>query len=182
MIRLAYFEKSDFEQLIKWVNSEELLTIWSGNMFSFPLTKDSLDWYLEDTNEPGKSDAFIYKAIDEEGDTVGHISLGGISWKNKSARMSRVLVGDLNKQNKGVCQGMVNAVLKIGFEEMGLHRIGLGVYDTNANAVTCYQKCGMLIEGTQRDILWYKNTYWSMVEMGMLEEDWRKRQLQESIK
>jgi RimJ/RimL family protein N-acetyltransferase len=178
MIRLAYFEKNDFAQLIEWVNSEELLTNWSGNMFSFPLTQDSLEWYLRDTNEPGKSDAFIYKAIDEDedGDTVGHISLGGFSSKNKSARISRVLVGDSGKRNKGVCQGMVNAVLKIGFEEMGLHRIGLGVYDSNLSAINCYQKCGLVIEGTNRDILWYKNTYWSMIEMSMLEEEWRTLQ------
>lgn len=176
MIRLAYFEKSDFEKLIEWVNNEELLTNWSGNLFSFPLTTASLEWYLEDTNKPGNSDAFIYKAIDADGEMVGHISLGGISRKNKSARISRVLVGDTGKQNKGVCQGMVNAVLKIGFEEMALHRIGLGVYDTNVTAVKCYQKCGLIVEGTNRDILWYKNAYWSMIEMSILEDEWRMRQ------
>lgn len=175
MIRLAFFEKNDFSQLIGWIQTEELLTNWAGNMFSFPLTQESLAWYIEDTNEYGKSDAFIYKAINEEGVTVGHISLGGISQKNKSARISRVLVGEHGKRNKGVCQQMVNAVLKIGFEDLGLHRIGLGVYDTNPTAVTCYQKCGLQIEGTNRDILWYKNHYWSMIEMSILEEEWRKK-------
>lgn len=173
MIRLVKFERSDFKQLIDWISDEELLTYWSGALFNFPLTEDSLDWYIDDTNIPGSSEAFVYKVVDAvDGRTVGHISIGGISWKNRSARISRVFVGDAER-NKGYCRQMVSAALKIGFEELKLHRIGLGLYDENKSALTCYEKAGLKIEGISRDVLWYKNKWWSMIEMGMLEEDWR---------
>lgn len=174
MIKLEYFKKEDFEQLIKWVDSDHLLTNWAGSLFSFPLNKEKLDWYISDTNDLDTSDAFVYKAVDtDSGNVVGHISLGGISKKNKSARISRVLVGDTAERGKGICTGMIKAVCKIGFEQLGLHRISLGVYDFNLSAIRCYEKAGFKKEGLHRDILKYDDKYWSLVEMSILEDEWR---------
>ena len=173
MIKLEPFVQSDFQQLINWVDSEELLIQWSGSLFSFPLTISSLEWYVRDTNVINDSDAFVYKAVDTEtGNVVGHISLGGLSWKNRSSRISRVLVSP-DAMQKGICQQMTKAVLKIGFEELGLHRIGLGVYENNKAALNCYLKSGLDIEGVARDILWYNGEFLSMVEMSILENDWK---------
>ncbi len=171
MIILEPFTSEDFAQLIDWISNERLLTNWSGALFSFPLTERSLQWYIEDTNLKGDSDAFVYKAIETDTNRiVGHISIGGISWKNKSARISRVFVSE---KGKGYCIEMVRSALRIGFEELELHRIGLGVYSDNISAVKCYEKAGFIQEGTQRDVLRFENEYWSMIEMGILEEDWR---------
>jgi RimJ/RimL family protein N-acetyltransferase len=174
MIRLEYFEPADFQQLIDWIDTEELLIKWSGSLFSFPLTIESMEWYIKDTNVPNESDAFVYKAVETEtGETVGHISLGGISWRNRSSRISRVLVGNTAGQGKGICQQMTKAALKIGFEELDLHRISLGVYENNKAALNCYLKSGLSIEGVSRDIMWFKDEYLSMIEMGILEDEWK---------
>ncbi len=173
MIKLEPFVQSDFQQLIDWVDSEELLIQWCGSLFSFPLTMSSLEWYVRDTNVINDSDAFVYKAVDTEtGEVVGHISLGGLSWKNRSSRISRVLVSP-NVLKKGICGQMTKAVLKIGFEELGLHRIGLGVYENNKAALNCYLKSGFNIEGVSRDVLWFNNEFLSLVEMAILEDEWR---------
>ena len=175
MIRLEYFTPKDFTQLIAWISDETILMNWSGALFSFPLTQQSMEWYVEDVNDIKTSEAFIYKAVDTDtGKTVGHISLGGISKKNKAGRISRVLVAP-EYQGKGYCRQMVSAILKIGFEELQLHRICLGVYDFNTAAISCYQKAGMVIEGTNRDCLLFKGKWWSLVEMSMLEEEWTRR-------
>jgi RimJ/RimL family protein N-acetyltransferase len=173
MITLEYFTHDDFTQLMDWIKDEEALMNWSGSLFSFPLTKESMEWYIENVNDINNSDAFIYKAIETStGKVVGHISLGGISKKNKAGRISRVLVNP-SSQGKGYCCQMIKAVLKIGFENLQLHRICLGVYDFNKAALRCYQKAGLLIEGTNRDCLLFKDQWWSLVEMSILEEEWK---------
>jgi len=174
MIRLEQFHAEDFGQLIEWIHNEEILMNWSGNLFRFPLSTESLNWYVRGTNVINDSDAFVYKAIDVNGKTIGHISLGGISWKNRSARISRVLIGNITERGKGCCQGMIKAVLKIAFEELKLHRVSLGVYHNNMPATKCYEKTGFVKEGIQRDILWYKDAWWSMIEMSILDEEWVK--------
>ncbi len=174
MIILELFGRNDFQQLINWIDTEELLTNWAGSLFAFPLTPESLEWYIEDTNVLNSSDAFVYKAIETDtGNVVGHISLGGLSWKNRSARITRVLVGNTADHRKGICQQMTRAALKIGFEELGLHRISLGVYENNKAALNCYLKSGFSIEGVSRDIFWYREAFLSMIEMGVLETEWK---------
>lgn len=171
MPTLSFFEEKDFNQLIQWINTEELLMNWSGRMFAFPLTKDSLAWYLNDTNVVGISDAFIFKAIDDNGTVVGHISLGNVSTTNKSARISRVFVSNEGR-NKGICTFMVQEVLKFGFQQLHLHRIALGVYTNNQSAVACYKKAGLQIEGIHKDVLLHYNQYWSSIEMAILDTEW----------
>ncbi len=175
MIRLEFFEKPDFEQLIEWIEDEHLLTNWAGSLFRFPLNERSLDWYIENSNDLEKSDVLIYKVIDSaSGKTIGHISLGSINRSEGSARITRVLVGNTTERGRGVCQHMMKAILKIGFEEMGLHRISLGVYDFNTSAIRCYEKVGFVKDGLMRDVKKYNGGYWSLVEMSMLEDEWRK--------
>lgn len=182
MIQLEYFTPADFQQLIAWVDTEQLLKEWSGGLFSFPLTEASLSWYLEGANDPSDPDAFIYKAIDTEtGQTVGHISLGSFSTTNKAARITRVLVGNTAARGRGYCQGMVKAVLRIGFEDLGLHRISLGVYDFNEAAIRCYEKAGIKKEGVLRDVVRYKDEYWSLIEMAVLEDEWRQANAAELV-
>src|SRR5687767_723901 len=111
MIRLEYFTREDFEQLKQWISTDELMMKWAGSLFRFPLTNRSLAWYIKDINNPPVSNAYMYKAVDtESGQTIGHISLGGISKKNRSGRISRVLIGDDSARGKGYCKQMVSAV------------------------------------------------------------------------
>ena len=174
MLRLEHFEPADFDQLINWINTEELLINWAGSLFSFPLTQSSMEWYARDTNNFKSSDALVYKVVEvTTNETVGHISLRGISRKNRAARVSRVLIGGDNNKGKGYCKQMINAILKIGFEDLKLHRVSLGVYDFNVAALKCYQSSGFQIEGTMRDVLLYKEKWWSLIEMGILEDEWR---------
>jgi len=175
MVKLEYFEQSDAQQLIDWIDSKRLMMNWSGSLFSFPLTLQSVAWYIEDVNDIATSEAFVYKAVDDiTGKVVGHISLGGISQKNKAGRISRVFVSKEN-EGKGYCKQMVEAVLKVGFDDLNLHRIALGVYSFNTGAIKCYQNAGMHIEGVNRDVLQFENEWWSLVEMSMLQNEWNDK-------
>jgi RimJ/RimL family protein N-acetyltransferase len=57
-----------------------------------------------------------------------------------------------------------------------LHRITLGVYDNNISALKCYQSSGFSIDGRMRDILLHKDEWWTLIEMSILEDEWRYMQ------
>jgi RimJ/RimL family protein N-acetyltransferase len=178
MVRLDYFTPEDFAQLITWIDTPHLLMNWAGPMFNFPLTPDKLEWYLQDTNVLGESDVFIFKAVDTAtGAVVGHISLGSLSQKNNSARISRVFVAP-EQRGRGLATHMLTETLRFGFEQLHLHRIDLGVYDFNEAAIRAYTRAGMHAEGRSRDILRYEGEYWSLIEMSMLDHEWQARQEQ----
>lgn len=177
MIRLEYFEPHDFQLLIDWISDQDLLMNWAGTQFRFPLTMDKLTWYTLDSNDFEKSSTFIYKAVDtESGQTVGHVSLTAINRTNRSARITRVLV-DQSKRGKGVGEQIIRAMLQIGFEDLNLHRMSLGVFDFNHSAINIYKKCGFHLDGILRDINKHGDEYWSLMEMSILENEWHETNL-----
>lgn len=174
MIKLAFFDRSDMKQLIEWSGDEAFLLQWAGPVFTYPLTEEQVIKYMKGSNDIDRSDKLIYKAIDlNTGIIVGHISLGAIDRVNRSARVGKVLVGSSSDRGKGMGQAMMKAVLKIGFEDLRLHRISLGVFDFNEQAIRSYEKVGFTREGLLRDARKYKECYWNLVEMSILEDEWR---------
>ncbi|MDQ0897491.1 GNAT family N-acetyltransferase [Paenibacillus sp. V4I7] len=172
MVELKYFERSDFQQLINWIDSPEFLLQWGGPNFCFPLTEEQLESYLIDANKEN-SNTLIYGVLHKEtGKVIGHISLGKIDKKNKSARVGKVLVGDKKVRGKGIGQVMMKEILKVAFNELRLHRVSLGVFDFNASAIACYEKAGFVKEGLHRDSRKNGNEYWSLWEMSILENEW----------
>jgi RimJ/RimL family protein N-acetyltransferase len=175
MIKLEYFTPQDFPLLIDWISDELLLQNWAGSQFRFPLTHEKLDWYIRDTNDFNNSSTLVYKAVDSlTGQTVGHISLTAINRPNRSARITRVLVGDTAERGKGIGEQITRAMMQIGFEELNLHRMSLGVYDFNEPAIRCYKKCGFRVDGVLRDISRHGDDYWSLMEMSILENEWQE--------
>lgn len=74
MIQFKFFERSDFEQLINWIDSPEFLLQWSGPQFQFPLTEQQLEKYMENANKEN-SVTLIYKVIlQETGDVIGYFT------------------------------------------------------------------------------------------------------------
>lgn len=177
MIKLAAFTPDDFDQLIAWMNTPELLNAWSGGLFSFPLKRSSLQWYIEDTNDFSSSECFIYKVVETEtGRSVGHISLGGLSKRHLSARITRVFLSP-ETRGKGYCAEMMRQALEIGFEKLQLHRISLGVYLPNDAAIKCYERSGMRSEGIQKDVIRHSGKFLSQMEMAILRPEWERLKL-----
>ncbi|MDR4889809.1 GNAT family protein [Fredinandcohnia sp. QZ13] len=172
MIQLQCFERSDFRQLIDWIETPQFLLQWGGPAFEYPLTDSQLEKYMENANS-STSEALIYKVLDKEaGTTIGHISLGKIDWRNKSARVGKVLIGDKSARGKGIGQQMIKEVLKIAFDDLKLHRVSLAVFDFNHSAIACYEKAGFIKEGLLRDTGKNGEEYWSVWEMSILENEW----------
>lgn len=177
MIQLRYFEESEIRQLMDWIDSPAFLLQWAGSAFQYPLTEAQLESYIENANREG-ADVFIYKVIDQEtGKVIGHISLGRIDRKHRSARIGKVLVGDRSVRGKGIGGQMIAEALKIAFDELKMHRVSLGVFDFNTGAIICYEKAGFVKEGLLRECRINGEEYWSMWEMSILEHEWRQRKL-----
>ncbi|HEX8506599.1 MAG TPA: GNAT family protein [Hymenobacter sp.] len=177
MIFLEPFTEADFPQLIAWLDCEPLLKVCFGPKFTFPLTPGQLRQHVRDANVPGHSERLVYKALDAgTGVPIGHIALDHLNWDARTGRISQVLVGQLADRGRGYGQAITQAALAIGFDELGLHRIGLGVYDFNAAAIRCYEQCGFRHIGTLRHVLRYDDEYWSSAEMSLLASEWRQAQ------
>jgi RimJ/RimL family protein N-acetyltransferase len=172
MIGLRPFSRSDFQRLIRWLDSPELMIQWAGLVqFRFPLDEQQLARYLQTTRSPHPT-ARIFTAADERGEAVGHIELGAINQDNGTASVCRVFV-DPAQRGKGVGLSMMRAILAVGFGELHLRRIELKVYAFNTNAIRCYEHAGFRREGVLRQSTRVGDSIWDTVLMGVLREEWK---------
>ncbi|RAS82044.1 GNAT family N-acetyltransferase [Priestia endophytica] len=164
--------RKDLKKIVNWASSEEELMTWAGSSFSYPLKIDELKAYIKGANGIG-SDRYIFVLVQDE-EVVGHISLAHIDYQNHSGRIGRVVVEE-NSRGKGYGTLMMKHMLQIGFEELNLNRISLGVYDFNVSAYKTYEKLGFVQEGILREKLKTTNGYWNSIEMSMLSKEWKQR-------
>jgi RimJ/RimL family protein N-acetyltransferase len=177
-IELKPFERNDFPRLIGWIKTPEFLLQWAGPIFNYPLDEPQLEIYLRGSQEDPPIRK-IYKVMNAADRSVmGHIELDDIDLRNKAARICRVLVGESSERRKGTGLQMVRRVLEIGFDELGLHRIDLLVFDFNRVAINCYEKAGFIREGHIREARKNGNEYWSLYQMSILEHEWKTQKFE----
>lgn len=135
MIRLQKFDKEDYDNLMSWIDSEEMLIQIAGWQMSFPVTKEQLDISQADPNRNA------FSIIDSEtGKSIGHCEL---YMMENSAKIDRVIIGDRSMRGKGLCAQLMRLLLDYGFNELNQQVIELNVFDWNAGAIRCYETSGL---------------------------------------
>jgi RimJ/RimL family protein N-acetyltransferase len=109
-----------------------------------------------------------------ENKLIGYCELSGLNRKFQSAHLSRVIISPKHRK-KGLAQIMIGSVLKFGSGELGLNRIGLGVFDFNKPAIKCYKNIGFKLEGTLRESAKVGVSFWNCHMMSILRKEWQNK-------
>jgi RimJ/RimL family protein N-acetyltransferase len=173
-ITLREFTRDDVPQLIEWVNSggPDFFVRWAGTAFDYPLTEAQLEAHLAEAEGPERTRR-VFAAVDSAtGEVVGHAELSRVDRKNRSATISRLLVGEPSARGKGVGRQIVSGVLDVAFDEMSLHRVDLYVLEFHVAALSMYKALGFKTEGHLVEARRAGDKYWNAYYMAMLEEEW----------
>ncbi|MGI5506571.1 GNAT family N-acetyltransferase [Lentzea sp. CA-135723] len=120
--------------------------------------------YIERTlNDPDR----YTRAITEDGRFLGEVVLT-INPHNRSAGV-RIALWD--GFGKGYGTIALRHVLDHAFNERGLHRVDLEVYDFNERAIHLYKKLGFREEGRLRDALLWDGVFHDAIVMSILSTD-----------
>lgn len=112
-------------------------------------------------------------AVDEDSDEpVGQIGFSRIWLRTATAHVGPVIVAP-GRRGRGIGLSMVQKILRIGFDELCLHRIELVVFDFNRPAIACYEKAGFRTEGVLREVVRMGDTYWNWQAMSILAFEYR---------
>jgi RimJ/RimL family protein N-acetyltransferase len=168
-IKLRPLEPADCATVRSWIPSADALWQWSGPWdFTWPLGIEQLRRDLESTHDRRR----VLAAVNEpDGALVGHVMLT-IQPHHGLGLIGRVLI-DPRRRGGALGTALMREVVRLGFDEVGLHRLQLAVYDFNAAAIACYQRVGFVIEGRTRHSTRGSDGRWDGYNMALLEDEYR---------
>ena len=134
MIKLSPFTPADFETFISWIDSEELLVQIAGHYFSYPLTKEQLQEYLNDEK------SISFNIIESSNNKIiGHVEI--VKSEKSTYKIDKLII-DPSERGKGIGLLVINELLDYCFEKLDATIVELFVFEQNISATKTYEKDG----------------------------------------
>jgi RimJ/RimL family protein N-acetyltransferase len=168
-MELIRFKRKNIRDVLSWISNEAQMVQWAGPSFRWPLTQKQFRRHLEAANT--ESPTLYPFGLYHRSRIIGYCELWGHHHKFNSAIASRIMISP-RRRSKGLGKLMLIKLLEFGFEEIGLNRIGLGVFDFNKPAIKCYKNAGFVLEGTFRQSARVDGSYWNCHLMSILQKEW----------
>lgn len=93
------------------------------------------------------TDNFLFAIFLKEGERhIGNIKLGPVNWTHHFAEVG-LLIGEKDCWDQGYATEAIRLLRRFAFDELGLHRLQAGCYDTNPGSSRAFQKAGFVKEG-----------------------------------
>jgi RimJ/RimL family protein N-acetyltransferase len=168
-VELRRHARSNYGLYATWYGDPEIwrLTSWAPH----PLSRSAVERLFEDRELSPVDDSFAIHVKDGD-EPVGVISLMNISEANESAELS-VIVGHPDDRHQGYGTEAIELLLRYGFEELGLNRVGLSAFDFNGEAIAAYEKLGFAVEGRYRQAIKRDSGFHDAILMSILKAEWR---------
>ena len=164
-VKLRAIEREDIPRFVRWLNDREIVGYLARYM---PISKAEEERWFEQQLEDESSRVFAIET--REGVHIGNIGLDKMDWKNGHAEMG-LFIGEREVWGQGYGTDAILALLDFAFNEMNLHRVYLHVLAFNQRAIRCYEKCGFVLEGTERESVFRGGRYHDQLIMGILREE-----------
>ncbi len=176
LVRLVVEDTENIAKLFaRWSRDSEymrLLDTSPARLFSEKATKEWLE--KEQEKDPPGLYMFMIRTL-EDNKLIGEIDLDGIRWSHGDAWVG-IGIGERDCWDKGYGSDAMNILLRYAFTELNLHRVTLTVFEYNPRAIRAYEKAGFQLEGRARQFIHRDGNRWDLIFMGILREEWEKRQ------
>ncbi len=150
-ITLERLRDEDSDALYRWINDREVVELSAAFR---PVSRDDHEaWLARALNSPGTF------AIREDGRLVGSCQLIEDPDAPGEAEL-RIRLGEADARGRGVGTQAMRLLLAHGFGSMGLRRVHLQVFASNARAIRSYEKAGFTrASGAEAPIIRMSSTY-----------------------
>jgi len=168
MIELTSFTETDFDLLISWIDSKELLIQIAGHQMIYPVTNAQLEHYLQEEN------SFAFNVVDTASNKIiGHAQIQLVD--EVTCKLDKVLIGDKSNRGKGLGQQLMDALLKLSFERFNASKVELNVFDWNIAARKAYEKTGFLFNHDKTMQFAVDGVTWTAVNMTIDKNTWLEK-------
>ncbi len=175
LVRLvAMNAETDAEVFARWdVDTEYMRQLDSGPHLPNRAKKVREGIEKEQSEDPNTI-AFSVRTLADDR-LIGFVAFDGINWQHGETFVA-IGIGDPAYRGNGYGTDAMRVMLRYGFMELNLNRIQLDAFSYNERAIKSYLKAGFAEEGRQRGMLLRNGERWDFVYMGVLRDEWLKRE------
>lgn len=166
---LRPFRPEDVPALWRMLHEPECMRLTGSRT---PFTPESVEaWYATRNELPDRLDLAIADATTDT--CLGEVVLNELDAHNRACNFRISLTGP-ELFGQGLGTEATRLMLHHAFETVGLHRVGLEVYDFNPRARRAYEKSGFVTEGVRRQALWWEGAWYDAILMSLLAPEWAR--------
>ncbi len=169
-VELRRHERANYPLYARWYGDEEVwrLTSWTAE----PLRQGEVERLFESRERSSQDDSFAIHREGEE-EPIGVISLMNMNEEKASADLS-IIIGDPEDRDEGLGTEAIRVLLRYAFEDLGLEKVGLSVFEFNEPAVRAYEKLGFKKEGRMQRAIRRDGEFHDVMLMRVLASEWRE--------
>ena len=172
-VYLRDYRMDDLEAIHQWRRLDDI--VWWTSAYVWPESVEQTLAFLEDqvrNTDPCNRKFVICRKEDDR--YLGHIGYEHLDLRRHNTELG-IVIGDSDSLSKGVGTQAIGLFLKVCFDELGLHRVGLRVLRANERGIRCYEKCGFEEEGVLREYHFSRGKWHDLILMSVLENEYRAR-------
>ena len=154
----------DAEKYTMWMNDRSV-TDGLASTVKITSIEGEKEWIANASKNGDANFAIVDVKTDE---LLGNCSLMNINRINRSCTVG-IFIG-----NKGYGKEALKLLLNYAFNMENMHNVNLEVFSFNERAIKCYSKVGFKEYGRRHEVYFLDGKYYDIIEMEILEEDFRK--------
>jgi RimJ/RimL family protein N-acetyltransferase len=171
LVRLREMRLEDAETFVRWLNNPDTADRLAGG--AMPMTiEQEREWIAANAGQRIDHCNFAVETL--EGVLIGSCSYHALDWKNRRCLVGWFL-GEAAMRGKGYGTDMIETLLRVCFNVLGLRKVRLEVYGFNLEAIRLYERLGFTLEGTFRGERFIRGKWWDELRYGMFRSEWAAR-------
>ena len=169
---LRRHQRENLDAVTKWYRDPELARLTRYQ--TRPMSTDEIGHFFEARLLAPDALAYAIHVRDDDR-LIGVTTFSALDVDNGSA-LFHITIGERDAWGKGYGTEAAHLMVGHAFKGLGLHRVALSVFSFNERAIRSYEKVGFRVEGRLREAIWRDGQYWDEVQMGVLREEWLRRE------
>ena len=168
-VQLGAVLREYLPKYVEWLNDWDVSRFLKPGIVTPINLQDETAWF---ENRSKSKDNFLFAITTlDQGRLIGNCGLHDISFKNRTGTFG-IFIGDKDYWSKGYGTDATRTLLNFAFEELGLNRVELWVYDFNPRAIRAYEKAGFRKDGIRRQALYREGEFHDEILMCILRAEW----------
>jgi RimJ/RimL family protein N-acetyltransferase len=166
--------EDDWEAAHRWASDPEVVRFMHWGPNSEEETRDHIRRRIADQQEDPRRAFHLAVALKATGHPIGSCALVVTNWESRQGGLGYCYAREFWGQGYGT--EAARALLALGFEQLGLHRIRATGDRENIGSRRIMEKIGMRREGLLLEDDWLRGHWRDTYSYAILEQEWRAGQ------